>query len=201
MQGISAHIGRHIVGYVALFIALGGTGYAATTALLPENSVGTKQVVNHSLLKADFKAGQLTRGPAGPRGAKGSPGAQGPTGDPGATGAMGATGPQGPTGAAGKDATPADLAGEATHPVAAAPGVAGQCSVPGQFCTGGNGWFWRNYGNGYQSVGYWKDKGGVVHLEGCLKQCGTPGWVVRTREKRRGSFSGHLGHPLRRWNL
>jgi hypothetical protein len=31
----------------------------ASSALLPANSVGTKQVINHSLLKKDFKAGQL----------------------------------------------------------------------------------------------------------------------------------------------
>jgi len=31
---------------------------------------------------------------------------------------------------------------------------------------GTNGWFWRNYGNGFAPVGSWKDRGGVVHLEG-----------------------------------
>jgi hypothetical protein len=166
---LAAHIRRNAVGYAALFIALGGTGYAATTALLPANSVGTRQVVDHSLLKADFKAGQLPRGPRGAAGVRGA------KGDPGAAGPRGATGPQGPAGAAGKDATPADFAGEATQFVAAAPGAAGQCSAPATFCTGGNGWFWRNYGNGYQAVGFWKDKGGVVHLEGLAELTGGAG--------------------------
>ena len=57
------------IALVALFVALGGTSYAATT-LLPRNSVGTKQVVDHSLLKADFKAGQLLAGPRGSTGAR-----------------------------------------------------------------------------------------------------------------------------------
>jgi hypothetical protein len=68
-----AHLRRHCVGYVALLFSMGGTSYAATN-LLPANSVGTKQVINHSLLKADFKAGQLPageRGPAGPAGSAG----------------------------------------------------------------------------------------------------------------------------------
>jgi hypothetical protein len=78
-----------VIACIALTIALGGTGYAAI--ILPANSVGTVQlkrnavnsakVKNFSLLRRDFKRGQL---PAGPRGLTG------------ATGATGATGPQGP---------------------------------------------------------------------------------------------------------
>jgi hypothetical protein len=85
----------------ALFIALGGVGIAATS--LPRNSVGTKQlrknavtsakVKNHSLLKADFRAGQL------PLGAKGAAGPPGPAGPAGSTGAKGDTGQQGPSNA------------------------------------------------------------------------------------------------------
>jgi hypothetical protein len=172
MRRVFAHIRGHAVAYVALFVALGGTGYAASSALLPANSVGTQQVIDHSLLKADFKAGQLPAGPRGPRGHAGAKGNPGPKGDTGAAGAQGAAGPTGP---AGKDATPADFTGEATVLVAAAPGAADQCSTPGQFCTGGNGWFWRNYGNGYQAVGYWKDKAGVVHLEGLAQLTGGVG--------------------------
>ena len=66
------HLRRHTVGYVALFVALSGSAYAATA--LPANSVGTAQVKNHSLLKADFKNGQIPAGKAG------SPGARGPAG-------------------------------------------------------------------------------------------------------------------------
>ena len=71
MQQVASHVRRNIVGYLALFFALTGTSYAATTTLLPHNSVGTKQVIDHSLLKVDFKGGQLPQGAAGPQGAQG----------------------------------------------------------------------------------------------------------------------------------
>jgi hypothetical protein len=104
-----------LVAYLALFVALGGTSYAAGSKLLPRNSVGSAQVINRSLLAGDFKKGQLprgapgTRGVDGARGADGSPGAQGPAGTsgaPGSQGAKGATGATGPaTGPAGGDLT------------------------------------------------------------------------------------------------
>ena len=81
-----------VIACIALGVALGGTGIAATVALAP-NSVGTIQlkrdsvvsakVKNGSLLNADFKAGQLPAGktgPAGPAGAAGAAGAAGPAG-------------------------------------------------------------------------------------------------------------------------
>ena len=52
-----------IVACLALAVALSGTGYAAIT--LPQNSVGTRQVINHSLRRVDFNQGTLLRGPAG----------------------------------------------------------------------------------------------------------------------------------------
>jgi hypothetical protein len=70
-----------VVACIALVIALGGTGYAAT--VLPKNSVGTAQVKNYSLLNQDFKPGQLH---AGPRGPAGPAGAAGPAGPPGPAG-------------------------------------------------------------------------------------------------------------------
>jgi len=66
------HLRRHTVGYLALFVALSGGAYAATA--LPANSVGTAQVKNHSLLKADFKNGQIPAGKRGPAGERGPAG-------------------------------------------------------------------------------------------------------------------------------
>lgn len=80
-----------VVALIALFVALGGTTYAAIR--LPANSVGTKQLKNgavtaqkvkdHSLLARDFKSGQLPQGVPGQQGPKGD---SGPKGDPGPTG-------------------------------------------------------------------------------------------------------------------
>ena len=94
------HLRQHFVAYLALFVALGGTSVAASNALVPKNSVGSAQVINGSLLKKDFKAGQLPRGARGPAGARGAAGAAGPAGPAGAAGAPGQTGPPGPPGAA-----------------------------------------------------------------------------------------------------
>jgi hypothetical protein len=79
-----------IIAVVALFVALGGTGYAAIR--LPKASVGAKQlkknavtskkVKNSSLLLGDFKKSERgkLRGPAGTPGAQGLQGIQGPKG-------------------------------------------------------------------------------------------------------------------------
>jgi hypothetical protein len=85
-----------VVACVALAVALAGTGYAAT--VLPRNSVGALQlknnavtaaklnnnavtaakVKNFSLLRQDFKAGQLPAGARGPAGPTGPAGPAGP---------------------------------------------------------------------------------------------------------------------------
>jgi hypothetical protein len=87
------HLRSNLVAYVALFCALSSTGYAAATKLVAPNSVGSKQVINGSLLKTDFKSGQLPRGAVGPAGAPGSTGPAGPAGPAGAAGAQGPPGP------------------------------------------------------------------------------------------------------------
>jgi len=85
-----------VISCLALTVALGGTSYAAVLAL-PKNSVGpaqlkssavttkkiapnavtTAKVLNGSLVKADFKAGQLPAGPTGPAGPAGPSGLSG----------------------------------------------------------------------------------------------------------------------------
>jgi hypothetical protein len=68
-----------VIACVALAVSLGGTGYAARNALLPANSVGSKQVIDHSIGKVDLKA-PLPRGRRGPQGIQGVPGPSGPAG-------------------------------------------------------------------------------------------------------------------------
>jgi hypothetical protein len=93
----------HVIAMLALFVALGGTGYAAVK--LPKNSVGGSQikknavssskVKNGALLAADFKAGQLPAGATGPQGPKGADGKNGTNGTNGTNGADGADGADG----------------------------------------------------------------------------------------------------------
>jgi len=96
MQWIRTHLSSaHVIATIALFVALGGTTYAAV--VLPKNSVkakqiaknavgaseiksravGTSEVRNGRLLAEDFRAGQI------PQGAKGDQGIQGIQGVPG----------------------------------------------------------------------------------------------------------------------
>lgn len=90
-----------VVAYLALFVALGGSSYAAIT-ITGKNvknssltgsdikndsvtgkdvkSLGTGDVTDHSLVAKDFKAGQLPAGAPGPKGEKGGTGETGPRG-------------------------------------------------------------------------------------------------------------------------
>jgi hypothetical protein len=93
----ASYINRHHLALFALFFALGGTSFAAGNALLPGNSVGTKQVINGSLQTNDLSktarsALKGNRGLRGPAGAQGAQGAQGATGATGAQGVQGAPG-------------------------------------------------------------------------------------------------------------
>jgi len=93
---ILGYVRRHHLAVIALLFAMAGTSYAAVS--LPKNSVGSKQlrknavvsskVKDGSLLKQDFKAGQLPAGPQGPQGAQGP---QGPAGKDGKDGSNAAT--------------------------------------------------------------------------------------------------------------
>jgi hypothetical protein len=96
VASVTRHLRRNLVAYLALLFALSSTSYAAATKLLPPNSVGSRQVINGSLLKVDFKSGQLPRGSRGPAGAAGATGPAGPAGPAGAQGVQGVQGPAGP---------------------------------------------------------------------------------------------------------
>src|SRR5262245_4088704 len=81
------YIRRHHIGLLALFVALGGTSYAAVK--LPKNSVGTAQIKTHAvttskLSTATVKALKGAKGDRGAAGAAGPAGAAGAKGDPGA---------------------------------------------------------------------------------------------------------------------
>ncbi|MEN3283317.1 MAG: hypothetical protein V7607_4457 [Solirubrobacteraceae bacterium] len=85
-----------VISVVALFVALGGTGYAAVTITgknVKDGSLTTKDIKNNSLTSSDvrdrslrlrdFRSGELSgakRGPAGPAGPAGAAGAAGAAG-------------------------------------------------------------------------------------------------------------------------
>jgi hypothetical protein len=97
LRGIAAYVRRHHIALLALFFALGGTAVAASNSLLPKNSVGSKQVINGSLAKADL-SGKAVKALKGNKGARGVPGAAGPQGPQGPQGVQGVQGVQGPVG-------------------------------------------------------------------------------------------------------
>jgi Collagen triple helix repeat (20 copies) len=125
-----AYVRRHhatVLSTLAFLSAVGGTSYAAAT--LPSGSVGTPQlrtgavtssklssdaitsskVKDGSLLRADFRRGQLPVGQRGAPGAQGDLGAQGaagPQGPPGPIGNPGPAGPRGPQGPQGPPGSP-----------------------------------------------------------------------------------------------
>lgn len=77
-----------VVALVALFVAHGGTGYAATQITGPHASAATTSTHGSS-------SGTGPRGPRGRRGKTGATGAAGPQGPKGDTGAAGAAGAPG----------------------------------------------------------------------------------------------------------
>lgn len=106
LSTLNRHLARNAVSYLALFVAMGGTSYAAFS--LPANSVASRQiranavssakVKDRSLLARDFAKGQLPRGAAGPTGPAGQRGLQGLPGSPGSPGDPGAPGNPGEPG-------------------------------------------------------------------------------------------------------
>ncbi len=56
---LTGHMRHNVVAYLALFIALGGSSYAAIK--LPANSVGAKQIKKDAVRSSDAKNSSLAR--------------------------------------------------------------------------------------------------------------------------------------------
>jgi Collagen triple helix repeat (20 copies) len=103
------HLRRNAVAYLALFVALGGTSFAAATVITGKNvknsSLTGADVKNSSLTGGDVKDKSLTTSDfnGSVQGPKGDTGLQGPKGD---IGAKGDTGTKGDTGATGDTGAP-----------------------------------------------------------------------------------------------
>lgn len=172
-----------LISLLALFVALGGTGYAAlmitgrnvkddslTGRDIKDRSLTGKDIRNDSLggekleelASDDFEGGALPPGPRGPEG------------------------PQGPPGPGGADGSVVDLAPEAVHPVSLVAHPGGPLAfeevcpqIEATFCFNYDGagnltGSWTNKGAGYQAVGFWKDATGLVHLQGTTRYGGAP---------------------------
>ena len=100
-----------VIACLALFVALGGTGYAAT------HLAATHPAANLAASGRQATPHAAPRGPQGLRGPQGATGAPGAKGDAGAAGAAGGAGPPGPPGPAG----PAGPAGPQGIPGPAGP--------------------------------------------------------------------------------
>ncbi len=57
MTRLSHHLRSNLVAYLALFVALGGTSYAAVN--LPTGSVGNRQIRNHSITPIKFDPSRI----------------------------------------------------------------------------------------------------------------------------------------------
>jgi hypothetical protein len=149
LSRLAGHGRRHTVGYLALFVALGGTSYAATslsagsvgtrqlrdqavrTSKLADGAVNSAKVQNHSLLASDFQAGQLPGGSAGARGATGPAGPQGLAGVAGPQGLKGNTGASGAKGDTGASGAKGDTGAPGAKGDTGAPGAKGDTGAPG----------------------------------------------------------------------
>lgn len=152
MQRIRRHLTyANLIATIAAFIALGGASYAATQ--LPRNSVGAKQIKRNAITTAKIKNGAVT-------GAKIKSNSLGTV--PSAT-----------------HATNADSAAVADRATVAnaiappeAPRIVGAGGQP-PFASG-----WKGDAN-FGPISFYKDREGVVHLEG-LAEGNETGFVVFT---------------------
>jgi hypothetical protein len=117
LRSISRHVSTNVVGYLALFAALGGTSYAAvslkpgsvTAKALASGSVTHTKLAAKSVTSGNIRNGTIKQGDLAPAmakalgnaGATGSAGANGSRGGTGSSGSSGKAGPAGPAGPAG----------------------------------------------------------------------------------------------------
>ena len=172
----------NVVSLMALFVALGGTSYAAVK--LSKNSVRSAHIKNGQVKRADvardavdsarvkdaslraedFAAGQL---PAGQRGEAGPPGSQGPRGGTGAQGAEGETGSPGSPGPTGPPGP--QVQAEAWREIGA-PGEPDFHDPDSEIRLGCSRTStpWSNMGGSKDTAAFYRDPWGVVRLKGAV---------------------------------
>ena len=181
MHLILRRLGRRhttVVAYLALFAALGGSAYAATTITgknIKDGTITGMDVKNRSLGTEKLSAAALgtlagERNPTGAQGPKGNPGPTGPPGNPGPTGPHGTPGPAGPQGPAGP-AGPSGISGweyRVSDGVVVPPAVGRDAQAN---CTDGK----KALGGGASSTGQ------VTFVVNSAPTDDGTGWVVHSR--------------------
>ena len=156
-----------LVAILALFLAVGGVGYAATT-------IGSAQIKNNSIRSGDVRNGTIMPKDLSAKTRSLIRTANGARGNTGARGLEGATGPVGPAAAAGATNVVAR-----TNSVSVPNGTRNavvQC-LPGERATGGGGGTSRGFGN--RSL----IQSGPVDISGSLPDrvgLGAHGWRSRS---------------------
>jgi hypothetical protein len=174
-----------LIATVALFVALGGTGYAAFS--LPKNSVGTKQlknnavttskIKNNAVTTSKIKNGTVTASKINTSGLTAPNALHANNADNATSAATAANANQLGGVAAASYAQTSSLSGGA---FTAAPGVLDENFI--NLCsTAGNPNAWVDRSNDVNViVGYARDAAGFVHLEGSAFRCGSAGTTIFT---------------------
>jgi hypothetical protein len=142
----------NVLATLAIFIALGGVGYAATR--LPKNSVGTKQIKRNAVIGAKVKNGSLG-------GADIDESSLGRVPDASHADSAGNA-----DALDGQDSAAFAHGGsEGWHPADLENGTAGS-NPPHTVC------WWSNFGGGYADASYFRDGFGIVHFRGLIQAHG-----------------------------
>jgi hypothetical protein len=156
---VRAHLRSNLVGYLALFVALGGVAYAG--AQIPGNSIGSPQLRPLAVKNSDLGNAAVTNSKLAPHAVTGSKVAVGSL--------------------TGASLAPKSLTGESvadraiTSPKLDVPAKfvdAGLPEAPNSSCNyvATAGWYGIS-SLGFQPVAYWIDPFGIVHLQGAALRC------------------------------
>ena len=160
-----------VLSVIALFVALGGTTYAAVT--LPKNSVGTKQLKKNAVTSVKIKNGAVTAAKINPTGLT-VPNALQAANATNATHATsaGSAAPVGSAGGALAGSYPAPTIAAASAPTSLAPNPAtgaDPCTGPapqsGVYC-GISSAHWGDGSYAGDGIQFWQDQLGDVHIRG-----------------------------------